>query len=88
MAAGTWDSRQWAYLVLRLLAAVGVVGSAFAPPGLPAAALCVGSGVVALLTCVGVNAGGPGERAGARAEAAALARIMPPQGDWPPYEER
>ena len=79
--------RQVAYLALRGLAAAGVVVSAtLVPPGLPAALLCVASGLLAVLTCVGVNAGATGERAGARAQARAFERIRPPQGAWPPYE--
>ena len=80
--------RQVAYLALRGLAAAGVVVSAtLVPPGLPAALLRVASGLLAVLTCVGVNAGGPGERAGARAQQRAYDRIRAPQGQWPPYAD-
>lgn len=79
--------RQLAYFTLRGLAAAGVLASAtVVPHGLPAALLCMGSGLLAVLTCVGVNAGGPGERAGAEAQQRAYDRIRPPQGAWPPYE--
>ena len=47
---------------------------------------CIVAGVGGLLTCIGVNAGGPGERAGARREQVHYERIRPPQGDWPPYD--
>ncbi len=80
--------RQVAYLALRGLAAAGVVVSAtLVPPGLPAALLCVASGILAVLTCVGVNAGSPGELAGARAQQRAYERIRAPQGQWPPYDD-
>lgn len=83
----TLTRRHVAYFVLRGLAAAGVVGSAtLLPPGLPAALLCMASGLVAVLTCVGVNAGAAGEHAGARAQARAFERIRPPQGAWPPYD--
>lgn len=79
--------REIAYFTLRGLAAAGVVMSATAlPPGLPAALLCVGSGLLAVLTCIGVNAGGPGEQSGSAPFERAYARIRPPQGDWPPYD--
>ena len=79
--------REIAYFVLRGLAAVGVVVSATVlPHGLPAALVCIGSGVLAVLTCVGVNAGGPGEQSGSAPFERAYDRIRPPQGDWPPYD--
>lgn len=83
------DRRQTAYFVLRGLAALGVALSATVlPPGLPAALVCVASGVLAVLTCIGVNAGGPGERAGARPQQRAYDRLRAPQGTWPPYDAR
>lgn len=81
------DRRQRTYFALRGLAALGVVGSAaLLPRGLPAALLMVAFGVLAVLTCFGVNAGGPGERAGARARERGYAQVRAPQGQWPPYE--
>lgn len=79
------DRRQGTYFALRGLAACGIPLSAVMAPGLDAAAVCVGAGLLAVLTCLGVNAGGPGERAGARAQERAYQRIRPPQGEWPPY---
>ena len=82
------DRRQKAYFGLRGLAAAGIPTSVLLlPPGLPAAALCVASGLLAVFACIGVNAGGPGERAGARAQERSLARMRAPQGEWPPYPE-
>ena len=79
-------SRQATYVALRGSAALGVVGSAtLMPTGGAAGLICLGSGLLAIFTCIGVNAGAPGEQAGADAQGRALARIMPPQGDWPPY---
>ncbi len=79
--------RETTYFLLRGLAAAGVVLSAVVlPPGLPAALLCIGSGLLAVLSCMGTNAGGPGELAGAAAQERAYRRVRPPQGDWPPYD--
>jgi hypothetical protein len=78
--------REVTYFVLRGAAALGVVLSAtVAPRGLPAALLCVGCGLLAVLTCVGVNAGGPGEAAGTAPQQRAYERVRAPQGEWPPY---
>jgi hypothetical protein len=80
--------RQKAYFLIRGGAVVAFVLSwSVMPPGGLAAAVAIAAGMVGILTCIGVNAGGPGERAGARAEGAHLERMRPPQGDWPPYEE-
>ena len=57
------------------------------PPGGAAAAVCIGAGAVAVLAGIGVNAGGPGERAGARRQMDYHESIRPPQGDWPPFDE-
>lgn len=79
--------RHVVYFSLRGLAALGVLVSAtVVPRGLPAALLCMACGLLAVLTCVGVNAGATGERAGARAQDRAYQRIRPPQGEWPPYD--
>ena len=80
-------SRLATYMVIRVLAGLTFVFAvAVLPPGIPAALDIVLAGVVAVATCVGVNAGGPGERAGARAQDRWFDAHTPPQGDWPPYE--
>ena len=80
--------RHVAYVALRGLAGLGVVASALlVPSGLPAMLLCLASGVLAVATVVGVNAGGPGERAGSRAQQRAYERVRAPQGLWPPYDD-
>ena len=45
----------------------------------------MGAGIVAVLTCVGVNAGSTGEQLGARAQDRWFDSLRAPQGDWPPY---
>lgn len=80
------DRRELGYVVVRGGAAAGFVASALVlPPGLGAGVACVVCGVVGIAACIGTNAGGPGERAGARAQQRALDRVRAPQGDWPPY---
>jgi hypothetical protein len=80
--------RQKAYFGIRGVAVVAFVMSwAVLPRGGLAAAVAIVAGLCGLFTCLGVNAGGPGERAGARTQSAHLERVRPPQGDWPPYEE-
>lgn len=80
--------RQKAYFLIRSGAVVAFILSwSVIPPGGFAAAVAISAGLVGILTCIGVNAGGPGERAGARAEARHLEHVRPPQGDWPPYDE-
>lgn len=80
--------RQKAYFGIRGVAvAAFVVSWAVMPPGGLAAAVAIGAGCVGIFTCLGVNAGGPGERAGARVQTQHLEKVRPPQGDWPPYEE-
>ena len=72
---------------IRVVAALTfVLAATVLPPGIPAALVIVLAGVVAVMTCVGVNAGGPGERAGARAQERWFDAHSPPQGDWPPYD--
>lgn len=81
------SQREIAYFTLRGLAALGVVLSmTVLPRGLPAALICVVSGVLAVLTCIGVNAGGPGEQSGSAPFQRAYDRVRPPQGEWPPYD--
>ncbi len=79
-------TRQTAYLLLRLGAfVVLVLAGTVMPRGIPAALLILAAGLVAVGSCIGVNAGGPGERAGARAQNRWFDGVRPPQGDWPPY---
>lgn len=80
--------RQKAYYGIRGVAVTAFVLSwAVMPPGGAAAAVAIVAGLAGILTCLGVNAGGPGERAGARVQAMNLERVRPPQGDWPPYDD-
>jgi hypothetical protein len=80
--------RQLTYIVIRVVAAVAfVLGATVMPPGLPAGLVVLAAGIAAVATCIGVNAGGPGERAGARPQDRYFDSLQAPQGDWPPYEE-
>lgn len=80
--------REKAYFGIRGVALVAFVMSwAVLPPGMLAAAVAITAGIAGILTCIAVNAGGPGERAGARVQASRLEKVRPPQGDWPPYTE-
>ena len=80
-------SRFVTYLVLRVAAAAAfILAATVLPHGIPAALVIVVAGLVAVLTCFGTNAGGPGERAGARPQDRYFDSLMPPQGDWPPYD--
>ncbi len=80
-------SRQSTYLGVRLMAFVAfVLAATVLPPGIPAALVVVAAGLAAVMTCFGTNAGGPGERAGARPQDRYFDSLMPPQGDWPPYD--
>ena len=75
------------YLAVRLVAAVAfVLAATVLPRGVPAAMVAGLAGLAAVLTCFGTNAGGPGERAGARPQDRYFDSILPPQGDWPPYD--
>ena len=80
--------RRVTYFSLRAGALVAFVSSAtIMPRGGAAAAVCIGAGTVAVLAGIGVNAGGPGERAGARRQLDYYESVRPPQGDWPPFAE-
>lgn len=80
-------SRTATYLTIRLAAGLAfVLAATVLPKGVPAALVVVGAGIAAVLTCFGTNAGGPGERAGARPQDRYFDSILPPQGDWPPYD--
>ena len=75
------------YLVVRLAAVVVFLFAAVVlQRGILAAVLVVLAGVAAVLSSLWSNAGGPGERAGAREQNRWFDSITPPQGDWPPYE--
>lgn len=79
--------RKKAYFAYRGGSAVVFLGSAtLLPHGVPSAALCMIGGIGGVLTCVGVNAGGPGEQAGARLDRDRYEKVRAPQGDWPPYD--
>jgi hypothetical protein len=81
-------TRKRTYLLVRLGAFTVLVAAAtLLPRGVPAALLVVAAGVVAVVSSLWANAGGPGERAGARPQDRWFDSVMPPQGDWPPYEE-
>ena len=81
--------RQLAYFGIRGVAAVAfVLGATVLPRGLPSALVCLAAGIAAVGTCLGVGAGGPGERAGARPQDRYFDSVTPPQGDWPPYDDR
>lgn len=80
------NSRQLSYFGIRGVLLLVFLLSATILTGTPAVLGCVVAGVGGLLTCIGVNAGGPGEQAGARREQDRYAKDRPPQGDWPPYD--
>lgn len=82
------DARQKTYFALRGGAALMLVLAALVlPHGVPAGLLAMAAGLVAVMSCIGVNAGGPGERAGTAAQDRWLSSIRPPQGEWPPFPE-
>ena len=79
--------RQKAYVAFRgSSAGVFLLSATVLPRGAPAVIGCLVAGMGGILTCIGINAGGPGERAGARREQDAYDKIRAPQGDWPPYD--
>jgi hypothetical protein len=81
-------SRQKAYYGIRAGALlVFILSALLMPSGLPAGLAAGGAGIVGLLTCIGVNAGGPGERAGALEQGVRYDKVRAPQGDWPPYPD-
>jgi hypothetical protein len=80
------DARQKTYLAVRGAAALAFLLSvAVLPRGVPAGMLAMAAGLVAVLTCFGTNAGGPGERAGSAPQDRWFDSIRAPQGEWPPY---
>ncbi len=79
--------RQQTYLALRGGAATLFLVSSVALPKGVIAGLCVmAAGIIAVLSCIGITAGGPGEQAGAVAQDRFLDGVRAPQGDWPPYD--
>lgn len=73
--------------MVRLVAfTVFVTAATLLPRGVPAALLVVAAGVAAVVSSLWANAGGPGERAGARPQDRFFDSVTPPQGDWPPYD--
>lgn len=79
--------RQVAYYSLRAAATCAFLLSAFVlPRGAIAGAVCLGAGLVAVLSGIGTNAGGPGEQAGARRQMDHYEAVRAPQGDWPPFD--
>ena len=78
--------RQRVYFGIRAAAALTFVLAALAlPRGVPAGLLVVAAGLAAVLSCIGTNAGGPGETAGARPQDRYFDSVRAPQGQWPPY---
>ncbi len=81
--------RQKAYFAFRgSSAGVFLLSATVLPHGAPAVIGCIVAGLGGILTCIGVNAGGPGERAGALAQGVVYAKVRAPQGDWPPFDDR
>jgi hypothetical protein len=79
--------RQVTYYSLRAGATAAFLLSAFVlPRGAVAGAVCLGAGLVAVLSGIGANAGGPGEQAGSRRQMDHYAQVRAPQGDWPPFD--
>jgi hypothetical protein len=75
------------YLVVRLLAVIAfLLAVTVIPHGVPAGLVVMAAGIAALLSAVWSNAGAGGERAGARVQDRWFDSVMPPQGDWPPYD--
>lgn len=80
--------RQKAYFVFRgSSAGLFLLSATVLPRGAPAVIGALVAGMGGLLTCFAVNAGGPGERAGARVEQVRYDTVRAPQGDWPPFDE-
>lgn len=80
--------RHTTYFVLRAAALVAfVLAATVLPRGIPAALVILVAGLVAVATSLGTNAGGPGERAGARPQDRYFDSLRAPQGTWPPYDQ-
>lgn len=81
------SSRVTVYVLIRVAAAlVFILAATVLPRGIPAALVIMLAGLAAVFTCFGVNAGGPGETAGARPQDRWFDAHAAPQGDWPPYD--
>ncbi len=79
--------RHSTYFVLRAVAGLAfVLAATVMPRGIPAALVILVAGLVAVGTSLGTNAGGPGERAGARPQDRYFDALRAPQGQWPPYD--
>ncbi len=80
--------RKVAYFGLRAVCLVAFLVAVFVMPrGGAAGAVALAAGGIAVLAGIGVNAGGPGERAGARVTTDYFTSITPPQGEWPPFDK-
>jgi hypothetical protein len=80
--------RQKGYLLFRgASAALFIVSATLLPHGAPAVIGTMIAGLGGLMSCIGTNAGGPGEMAGAAAEQVVYDKSRAPQGDWPPFPE-
>jgi hypothetical protein len=80
--------RQKAYYGIRAAALlIFILAALVIPSGIVAGLVAGSAGIVGLLTCIGVNAGGPGERAGAIEQGVRYEQARAPQGDWPPYPD-
>lgn len=81
--------RKLVYFWLRAVCLLAFLLAAFVmPPGGVAGAVALAAGAIAVLAGIGVNAGGPGERAGARTTSDYFSSISPPQGEWPPFDPK
>ena len=81
------DRRQKSYFAFRgASAGLFLLAATTFPRGAPAVIGAIVGGLGGVLTCFGVNAGGPGERAGARVETYRYEKVRAPQGQWPPYD--
>lgn len=81
------NRRQRTYLGFRLGAAVlFLLAVSVVPPGVPAGLMVMAAGLIAVLSCVGANAGAAGEQAGAREQNRWFDSVRAPQGEWPPYD--
>ncbi|MFN2537779.1 MAG: hypothetical protein ABR549_06450 [Mycobacteriales bacterium] len=88
MADIAMTGRQKAYYGIRAAALlVFILAALLMPSGVPAGIAAGAAGIIGLLTCIGVNAGGPGERAGALEQGVRYEKVRAPQGDWPPYPD-
>lgn len=78
--------RQTVYFAVRGLSLLVFVFAALVMPrGVPAGLVILAAGLAAVVSCIGVNAGAAGERAGARPQDRYFDAVRAPQGQWPPY---